>query len=181
MTEKKTITISGHAFDVRQPFATGHVLTEGEANQLNQTWAENVRNNLAAKVKLAFSEEPTLEVNPDTIGAIVTSYDEAYEMTLATVGAKRVTDPIEVEARKIATEMLTDFLKKKGLSIRKLSEEVRVAKIAEVAAKDSVVAMAKKRVAERTKRAEEALGDVDMSGLVEAEAPADATGETAAA
>lgn len=177
MTDKKTITISGKPFDVRQPFATGHVLTEGEANQLNQTWAENVRNNLAAKVKLAYSDAPTDEVNPSTIGAIVTAYDDAYEMTLATVGAKRVTDPIEVEARKIATEMLSDFLKKKGLSIRKLSEEVRVAKIAEVAAKDSVVAMAKKRVAERTKRAEEALGDVDMSGLVDAEAPAEVAAE----
>lgn len=178
MTEAKTktVTISGKEFEVRQPFATGHVLTEGEAQQLNQTRAENVRNNLAAKVKLAFGDEPSAEVNPETIASIVADYDNAYEMTLATVGAKRVTDPIEVEARKIAVEMLTDFLKKKGLSYRKLNEDVRNAKVAEISALDKVIAMAKKRVAERTKRAEDALGDVDLSGLQE-EAPAGETTE----
>jgi len=33
------------------PYAAGHVCTEGEANALNQTLAENCRNNLSGKAK----------------------------------------------------------------------------------------------------------------------------------
>jgi hypothetical protein len=46
-----TITIAGHRFNVPIPYKAGHVCTEGEANALNQTFAENIRNNLAAKAK----------------------------------------------------------------------------------------------------------------------------------
>jgi hypothetical protein len=45
------ITIAGHRFNVPTPYKAGHVCTEGEANALNQTFAEAIRNNLAAKSK----------------------------------------------------------------------------------------------------------------------------------
>jgi hypothetical protein len=47
----KFITIGGDQYLVPSPYAAGHVCTEGEANALNQTMQENVRNNLTGKAK----------------------------------------------------------------------------------------------------------------------------------
>ena len=41
------ITIAGQVFSVPVRYAAGHVLTEGEASALNQTYHENLRNNFA--------------------------------------------------------------------------------------------------------------------------------------
>ena len=49
----KEITIAGQTFAVLQPYAEGHTITEAEAKALNQVRAENVRNNMAGKVKAA--------------------------------------------------------------------------------------------------------------------------------
>ena len=47
----KMITIGGERFVMPMPYAAGHVCTEGEANALNQTLAENCRNNPSGKAK----------------------------------------------------------------------------------------------------------------------------------
>lgn len=157
----KEITIAKHLFAIPQPFAAGHVLTEGEAKALNQTFAENIRNNMASQVTKAFAE-PTEELSPETIGKIVSDYAASYQFTVGNVGAARVTDPLEVEARKIARQLLADALKSKGMSILKVPEEARNAKIAELAGRDTVLAQAKKNLAQRAKMAESVLDGLDL-------------------
>jgi hypothetical protein len=45
------ITIAGQSFNVPIRYEEGHELTSGEASALNQTYHENIRNNLAKKAK----------------------------------------------------------------------------------------------------------------------------------
>lgn len=161
-TALKEITIAKQVFSIPQPFVAGHVLTEGEAKALNQTFAENIRNNMAKAVTVAYGEAPTEELNPSTIAKVVSDYAGSYQFTVGTVGAARVTDPLEVECRKIARQLLSDALKAKGISITKVPEEVRNAKIAELAGRENVVKQAKKNLDQRAKMAESVLDGLDL-------------------
>lgn len=161
--DTKEITIAGSVFPVSQPYAEGHVVTLAEAKALNQVRAENIRNNMASKVKAA-TESPTDECNASNIAALVAAYDAEYQFTLASVGGgKRSVDPVEVEALKIARALLSEALKTKGISITKLPEEVRNAKIAEISESDAVLKEARKRVEARKKQAADLLEGLDMS------------------
>lgn len=51
----KSILIQGYNFDAPEPYSAGHVLTEVESGVLNQTFAENLRNNFAGDVKDAIA------------------------------------------------------------------------------------------------------------------------------
>lgn len=166
MTEvpMKEITISGKTFAVAQPFTAGHVLTEGEAKALNQVRAENIRNNMAASVKIAYGDEPTAELSPETISKVVTDYDAQYVFTVGSVGTKRTTDPLEAETIRLARTLLSDALKTKGIALSKVPEEARNAKIAEIAARPGVIAQAKKNLESRKKMAESVLDGLDLDG-----------------
>lgn len=158
----KEITIAGFAFAVSQPFVAGHVISEAEAKALNQVRAENIRNNMASKVKAAHTE-PTEELNADNIASIVAAYDAEYVFTLASVGGgKRVTDPVEVEARKIARAIFTEALKGKGIAIKNLDKEIVDNKIAEIAERADVIKQARKSVEQRAKQAEDILSGMDL-------------------
>ncbi len=52
------ITIQGANFNAPQPYDEGHVLTVNEASALNQVFAENLRNNFAARIKRSAEETP---------------------------------------------------------------------------------------------------------------------------
>ena len=177
----KEITIAGQTFTVSQPYAEGHVVSEAEAKALNQVRAENVRNNMASKVKAAAEGtakdgEPTSE----TIAAAVAAYDSAYVFTLASVGGgRKSSDPAEIEALRIARGIFADAMAKKKLTVKavkeKIGDDVYEAKIAEIAERDEVVKEAKRRVKARQSAAEDSLGDLDLGDLApasEAEAAA---------
>ena len=176
-TPTKEITIADHQFVVLQPYAAGHVITEAEAKALNQTRAENIRNNMAKRVKAAYDGtaaegEPTAE----NIVAFVTEYDANYEFTLASVGGgKRATDPIEVEALRIARGLFADAAAAKKLTVKlvkeKIGEEAYEAKIAEIAAGPKVVAEAKRRVKARQEAAAGAMEGLDLGDLGSTPAP----------
>lgn len=89
MGEPRNIIIAGNQFSLAQPFDEGHVCTAGEAKALNQLFAENVRNNLAEKVKGGLDQ------------AGVTEYANSYEFSVSAPARQRL-DPVEAEARKIA-------------------------------------------------------------------------------
>lgn len=172
----KEITIAGQTFTVLQPYAAGHTITEAEAKALNQVRAENVRNNMASKVKAA-AEGTAKEGEPtaDNIVAFVTEYDASYVFTLASVGGgKRSTDPIEVEALRIARGMFADWASAKKLTVKavkeKIGEEAYEAKVAEIAERDDVVKEAKRRVKAREASAASAMDDLGLDGLVPADA-----------
>lgn len=170
----KEITIAGHSFPVSQPYAAGHVITEAEAKALNQVRAENVRNNTAAKVKAAMEGtakdgDPTAE----NIAEFVAKYDAEYVFTLASVGGgRKPTDPVEVEALRIARATFADWAAGKKLTVKaikeKIGEEAYEAKIAEIAEREDTVKEAKRRVTARQKAAENAIGDLDLGELAPA-------------
>jgi hypothetical protein len=165
----KTITISGKEFQVTEPYAAGHAITEAEAKALNQVRAENIRNNMASKVKAAYAEEGRKEDDPtpETIGALVAAYDSEYLFTLASVGGGRKTvDPVESEANRIAKTLLTAALRGKGTTVKALTEKIGedavAAKIAEIAGRDDVVKEARKVVKAREAQQESVLDGLDL-------------------
>lgn len=140
----KEITIAGALFTVTQPYAAGHVITEAEANALNQTRSENIRNNCAKAIK-----EGKFPEGLDAAG-YVAQYDANYVFNLASAGgAVRVTDPLEKEARRIAREELTARIKQKGGKVKDVDKDAFESKVAEWAANPKVIDMAKKNLKAR--------------------------------
>ncbi|MBM61934.1 MAG: hypothetical protein CL484_03160 [Acidobacteria bacterium] len=177
----KAITIQGVEFEVSQPYAEGHTCTEAEAKALNQTRAENIRNNMAKTVKEANAEagkddegnqKPLAKAKLNELAKSVAEYDAEYEFTLASVGGGRASrDPIEIEANRIARASITASLKADGRTLKSVTHDAdgneidgakeRLAEaIAKVAAKPQVIEAARKAVKER-----EQLASADLSGL----------------
>ena len=173
-TPTREITIAGHQFTISQPYAPGHTINEAEARALNQTRAEAIRNNMAAKVKAAMAGEAK-EGDPtaDTIVQAVADYDAAYEFSIVTAGAgRRPSDPVEVEARRIARNILADFARDKGLTVKALREQIGdetyESKVIELAERPDTMKEAKRRVDVRVKQADSVLGDIDLGVSEEA-------------
>lgn len=166
-TPRHPVTMAGIEFLVPAPFAAGHVMTEGEASQLNQVLAENVRNNLVGKTKKEVKEGQT----PFTITQeAVDEYIANYEFGVRQGGTREASlSPEEREARKIAREKVTAALKAKGIKINSVPAEKMESLVAEVAKAEPVVKEAKRRVANSQKIALDEL-DIDLgSGSDEAE------------
>ena len=114
-------SIKGVAITFPQPYAAGHPLTEGEASQLNQVFFENVSNNLRSKVELGQvtgegENQTSTPYTTETLQPVVDAFIAEYEMGVRRAGSgePRVTDPVEKEARKIAREQATAFVKAQG-------------------------------------------------------------------
>lgn len=142
-TPTREITIQGLTFPVLQPYAEGHVCTEAEAKALNQVRAENIRNNMAVKIKKG-------EAGAEEVAA----YDAEYQFTLASVGGGRAAmTPVEKEARNIARLYLSKMLKEQGITQKAYKdangEDSISEKVAEFSAHPQIVKMAEKAVAER--------------------------------
>lgn len=164
MSETKVteITVQGLTFNAPQPYAAGHVLTEGEASALNQTLAENLRNNFAPKVKSAIAEfrkaneiAEDVEVGVDRLDKeeldrAFLEYAQAYEFGVRRASSPRVPkDPVEAEARKIALEKVKTALKAKGFALQSIDRE-RLDKLTDdvLAKYPDIREMAKRRVEE---------------------------------
>jgi hypothetical protein len=97
------LTIAGQVFEVADDpkITVGTPLTEGMASSLQQTRRENIRNNFASKVRDATNDGED-ELSQDDYNQLQTSlngYAEAYEFGVRATGVRRVTDPVEKEAR----------------------------------------------------------------------------------
>lgn len=165
----KTITIQGLTADVLAPYAEGHKVTEAEAAALNQVRAENIRNNTARLVKGAIAENEVEdaeglpeEVVEDLLGKIA-EYDESYEFNMASVGAGRTpTDPVEVEAKKIARQLINAQIKAKGGKVSDIDKDKYNAALATVAAREDIREQAKAAIEARNTLAEAGLEGVDL-------------------
>lgn len=157
----KSKIIHGHTFQVSAPYAAGHVINEAEAKVLNQTRSEGIGNNLREKIK-----ELLEAANIAGAEELVAQYDKDYTFTLGGTGERRVVDPIEKEALKIAKEQVKLKLAKQGRKLTDvpegMTEEQWKDKLAEtydtVAANPAVLDAAKKAVAAKKKQAD-ALAD----------------------
>lgn len=155
------LTIEDVALKVIAPFATGHVLSEREAAVLNQTFRENIRNNMATavkKLKEAGSSEAAIQ---EALDKYTLSYE--FGVRKAGGGVGRTTDPVVSEARKIARERVTAAIKAKGYKIKAVPAEQVTAYINQLLAKDpSIMEKAKAIVALAKDAGQEEL---DLSGI----------------
>lgn len=107
-TPRKEITIKGTVLKVIAPYAEGHVLTSGEANVLNQTLAENLRNNFAERVTKALEAGDT-----STLQTELDAYIAEYEFGHRRAGAPAV-DPVTKIAIQMAKDAVKNALTKAG-------------------------------------------------------------------
>lgn len=162
-------TINGIQFEITEPYAEGHTISQIEARVLNQTRAENIGNNTRAKIK----EMQEGNSSDQEILEYVSGVDAGYVFTAAGVSASRKLDPVEREANKIARELLKAHLATTGRKLTvapegltdeewddKVSSEVE-----RIASDEAVIAAARKNVAAKSKQAEQlaaALGGVEV-------------------
>lgn len=170
------ITIAESLFNVPVRYEEGHELTAGEASALNQTYHENIRNNLAKKVKEA-KEAGTFDVA--AFQATVDAYAAEYQFGVRTAGTGATRDPVMAEAMRIAKKQLAELIKKSG----KKMTDYETSAINESAKKlldrtPEIMELAKQRVAEQQALASSDLGDL-LSGLTE-KPPAAPSAEPAA-
>lgn len=167
-TPRADITIAGKSFSVPQPYAEGHALTPNEASALNQTYAENVRNNRAKLVKEAIDAGT---FDQDVFQGQVDDYCDDYEFGVRT-GGGRSGDPVRQEAMAITRDLVRKAIVKQGKALKDYS----AAKISELAKAQldsgsekalQILAIARQRV-ESTREAEL---DLDV-GDAQADAPA---------
>lgn len=177
MTEAETarsITIQGIDFTIPQPYNAGHVLTENEARHLNQTYAENVRNNFAKTVKASLDGVEGAVPQADLVAALA-EYTSKYSLdSVRAVGTStaRSLDPVEKEALSLAKDIVKSALEKQGRKLtppKEASDEDKAAykdsiqaKIEEIASREEVIAAAKKNVNNRSKNLDSLAATLDL-------------------
>lgn len=180
----KEITIQNIPFTVNMPYAAGHVLNAAEADSLNQTRAENLRNNFASTIKAKLDElkketparEELDEAELEALRTQFDTYEASYEFQGRRAGRAPL-DPVKREATKMARETITAALKAKNLTPAQLVE----GKMDELIQKyleghPEVTDEAKRRVEAVKSLATDALDGVDLEG---AEKPAATPAEVA--
>lgn len=176
-TPTTEITVAGQTFKAPQPYGAGDVLNANEASALNQTYAENLRNNFASKVKEAL-EAGTFDA--DVFQGRFSDYAAEYEFGVRT-GGGRSGDPVMAEAMGITRDLVRKALAKAG---HKLAD-VPASKVSELAKAQlsktddpktvQIMSLARERVA-----AAQEITDIEI-GTVEAEEEAPAKGRKAKA
>jgi hypothetical protein len=139
-------------------FKEGHVCSSADAHVLNQTVIENVRNNIAAKVKaLAESGQDT----PEEVQKLVDEYIKEYEFGERRGGGVSA-DPVKREALAIATDLVKKKLKERGKKLSEI-ENSEIRKLAEAAVEKypQITEQAKQVVAAKQSSLDLDLGAVE--------------------
>lgn len=113
----QTITIQGRQFTIPAPYASGHVLNESEAAAVNQLFAENVRNNFAGKIKQAEEKKEAVPGQDE-----LDKYCQEYKFGARGAAGPKL-DPVEAEARRLASAAITEALKKKGIKLKDVPDD----------------------------------------------------------
>jgi hypothetical protein len=143
------ITIQGISFTIPAPYFAGYVVTAAEAAALNQTYAENLRNNFAKSVKAA--AEADAQVDVETLQAQLTEYAATYEFQGRRRSVATPVDPVAREAYKIAKQAVVEALQKRSIKVKDLPEGKLDALIAGLIEKNpDITEEARRRVAVTT-------------------------------
>lgn len=113
-TPTRARTIGGVTVQVPAPYSEGYVLSGPEADMLNQTFAENISNNMRAKAKDGERVLTPEEFQP-LIDEYITKYSPGVRTGGGGGGGARALTPVEIEVRNLATSKLKEILKSKGL------------------------------------------------------------------
>jgi hypothetical protein len=143
------ITIGGKSFNVPLRYEEGHELSAGEASALNQTFHENIRNNLAKAAK-----DGTLTQEA------VDQYASGYQFGVRAGGATR--DPVQAEAMRIAKAKITAALKGAGKKVADVEVSALNAAAKALIDRDpQITQLAQQRVQEQ-----QALATGDLADLI---------------
>jgi hypothetical protein len=143
------ITIQGITFVIPAPYHTGYVVTAAEAAALNQTYAENLRNNFAKSVKAA--AEAGADVDVESLQAQLTEYASTYEFQGRRRSVATPIDPVARESYKIAKAAVVEALQKRSIKVKDLPEGKLDALIAGLIEKNpEITEEARRRVAVTT-------------------------------
>jgi hypothetical protein len=168
-TPTKEITVQGFRLVVPTPYAEGHTLTEAEAAVLNQTLAENLRNNFGSLIKKEkeAAEAQGAEFAPDTAGlqANLDEYIAEYEF-----GAKRgggggsvKLDPVERKALSLAKDTIKRAIQAKGGKIKDIGNE-KITELAEgyLQQNSEVLFQQARDLLDAEQAAKDAIGNVQL-------------------
>jgi len=141
--ERAPFTVAGRNATIKTPYKEGHQLTALEADALNQTWRENIRNGVANKVK------ENAKAGDEVIQKIVDEYAEKYQFSRR--GGQRL-DPVKAEAKRLAKMQIDKKLAERGMSKKEFAAyDDRVAKLME---HPKILEIAKSVVAQRKSSAD---------------------------
>lgn len=155
--------IAGKTVNIEAPYAEGHTLNEAEAGALNQTFFENIGNNLRKKIEEAAAEGKT----DADIQAMVDEYASTFEF--GNRGGGRILDPVEREARDIATESVKAAIRRKGMTITSIAKDRFDELVAKQAQKPEVRKEAERRVKEAKKVETIEISEEDLAPPAAAE------------
>lgn len=165
--EPDTITIQGHDFQVNPRYDEGHRLSEVEADVLNQTYYENLRNNFANKVKAARKEHNVADDAqlPDhayqALQEDFATYAKEYEFGVRRTSTGPSADPIKATALTMARTAIKDALRGAGKKVKEIpAEKIEASAEALVANDPSFMEKARTAVAERKANAAAALASL---------------------
>lgn len=123
-TPTKDIVVQGVLLAAPMPYEEGHTLSTNEAHVINQTLAENLRNNFASTVKKFLEKagaKDATELTPDQRTELQSKFDayaDAYEFGVRTGGTGRPVDPVEAQALEMATTKVKESLKRQGYKLK---------------------------------------------------------------
>lgn len=165
-TPRETYTIAGESFKIAQPYKEGHSLTSGEASQLNQVFAENIRNNQAKKVT---EHKDAGTFDPEVFQAQLDDYQESYEMGVRT-GGGRTGDPVMAEALSIARDAVRRAVVAAGIKLANVSAKQITEKAKEaIESNPKILEIARTRV-----EAAKGIADLELGRIEEDATPAEA-------
>jgi hypothetical protein len=126
MPEHEQITIQNTAFRVPMRYAAGHTLNDAEANALNQTLHDNLRNIWSPKVKKGLADGET----PETLQTKFDEYANTYQFGVrrrARGGVATGPDPVPAIAMNMARDLVRREVKRKNLGwpTSKISEAAK--------------------------------------------------------
>lgn len=158
MQPKNNVNILGINVVIDDIYSTGHTLNEAEALALNQKRREHIMTNLRLVAK---RELAAPGADQDAVVAKLTvqfaDYSTNYKFSERVETEKP--DPAQVEARRIARQLLEADLRKQGINPRTVEDmDERISALIE--AKPQLLETAQRRIEELRKIAEETL-DLD--------------------
>lgn len=123
------ITVQGLTFPLPEArYHEGHVCTAPEASALNQTFAENLRNNFASKLKakleLVAKDLKPEDIDPQIVSDLRAEFLEyAASYTFGFRTPRVILDPVEHEARKLAKQTVLSALRQKSIDSKTVSPD----------------------------------------------------------
>lgn len=158
-SKKVPATVAGMTLLMPQPFAEGYALLANEANAMNQLLTENLRNNIAGKMKAAEKEgkawsETEAQAQLDT-------YAATYQFG-ARVGGIRSVDPVLRIMEQLAEGKVRELLKTKGIKLNTVDSDKMNSLIDQYIAKDDAAGGALRKIAEKRVKEDSKLAVAEL-------------------